>query len=259
MVAGDAHSLFGAGNPLGLLVAAAAAVPFGVLMALPALRLQGLYLALASMAFAVMAIPLFFAQPEILGTNGRKLVTPRFLGIDFDDPRNFVVLAAVAFAVLGLFVVWLRRGRFGRRLLALRDSPAASATVGVNLVWTKLLVFALAAAMAGFAGGLLGTFRGTVGSTDFAMLLGIPFLLLLVVGGVGTVSGALIGGISTVLLLIVQDEVSFVVFGVSVLVALTRIGPGLAALGASRTPEGMVTQVQRETPRRRQASSSRGG
>jgi branched-chain amino acid transport system permease protein len=259
MVAGDARSWLGAGNPLGLLVAAAAAVPFGVLMALPALRLQGLYLALASMAFAVMAIPLFFSQPEILGTNGRNLATPRFFGIDFDDPHNFVVLAAVAFAVLGLFVVWLRRGRFGRRLLALRDSPAAAATVGVNLEWTKLLVFALAAAIAGFAGGLLGTFRGTVGSTDFAMLLGIPFLLLLVVGGVGTVSGALIGGISTVLLLIVQDEVTFVVFGVSVLVALTRIGPGLAALGASRNPEGMVTQLQGETSRRRRASSSRGG
>ena len=132
--AGDAQSWLGAGNPLGLLVAAAVAVPFGVLMALPALRLQGLYLALASMAFAVMAIPLFFAQPEILGTDGRKLATPRLFGIDFDDPSNFVVLAAVAFAVVGLFVVWLRRGRFGRRLLALRDSPAASATIGVNLV-----------------------------------------------------------------------------------------------------------------------------
>ncbi len=258
-VAGDAQSWLGAGNPLGLLVAAAVAVPFGVLMALPALRLQGLYLALASMAFAVMAIPLFFAQPEILGTDGRKLATPRFFGIDFDDPANFVVLAALAFATVGLFVVWLRRGRFGRRLLALRDSPAASATVGIDLVWTKLLVFALAAAMAGFAGGLLGTFRGTVGSTDFAMLLGIPFLLLLVVGGVGTVSGALIGGISTVLLLVVQDEVSFVVFGVSVLVALTRIGPGLAALGVARNPEGMVTQFGRGTPRPGRASSSRGG
>jgi branched-chain amino acid transport system permease protein len=249
-VAGDAQSWLGAGNPLGLLVAAAAAVPFGVLMALPALRLQGLYLALASMAFAVMAIPLFFAQPEILGSSGRRLATPRFFGIDFNDTRNFLILAAVVFAGLGLFVVWLRRGPFGRRLIALRDSPAASATVGINLVWTKLLVFALAAGMAGLAGGLLGMYRGTVGSTDFAMLVGIPFLLLLVVGGVGTVSGALIGGVSTVLLLIVQDEVSFVVFGVSVLVALTRIGPGLAALGASRNPEGMAAMFTWDRARR---------
>jgi branched-chain amino acid transport system permease protein len=173
-VAGDAQSWHGAGNPLGLLLAAAAAVPFGVLMALPALRLQGLYLALASMAFAVMAIPLFFGQPEIFGASGRRLATPRFFGIDFDDAHNFLVLAAVAFALLGFFVVWLRRGAFGRRLVALRDSPAASVTVGVNLVWTKLLVFALAAAMAGFAGGLLGMYRGAVGTMDFAMLASAP-------------------------------------------------------------------------------------
>jgi branched-chain amino acid transport system permease protein len=255
-VAGDAQSWLGAGNPLGLLVAAAAAMPFGVLMALPALRLQGLYLALASMAFAVMAIPLFFAQPEIFGASGRRLATPRFLGVHFDDARNFLMLAAVVFALLGFFVVWLRRGPFGLRLIALRDSPAGSATVGVNLVWTKLLVFALAAGMAGLAGGLLGMYRGTVGTMDFAMLLGIPFLLLLVVGGVGTVSGALIGGVSTVLLLIVQDEVSFVVFGVSVLVALTRIGPGLAAFGASRNPEGIVAELSRSRRRTRRATPS---
>ena len=258
-VAGDAQSWLGAGNPLGLLVAAAAAVPFGVLMALPALRLQGLYLALASMAFAVMAIPLFFSQPEIFGAAGRKLATPRFFGIDFDDAHNFLVLAAVVFALVGLLVVWLRRGAFGRRLVALRDSPAASATVGVNLVWTKLLVFALAAAIAGLAGGLLGMYRGTVGTPDFPMLVGIPFLLLLVVGGVGTVSGALIGGVSTVLLLIVQDEVTFVVFGVSVLVALTRIGPGLAAVGASRNPEGIAGQLTRERPPGRAPEGGPGG
>ncbi len=248
-VAGDAQSWFGPGNLLGLVIAAAVAVPFGVLMALPALRLQGLYLALASMAFAVMAVPLFFAQPEIFGASGRRLATPSFLGIDFGDAHNFLVLAAVAFALVGLMVVLLRRGRFGRRLIALRDSPAACATIGVNLVWTKLLVFALAAAMAGFGGGLLGMFRGTTGSMDFEMLVGIPFLLLLVVGGVGTVSGALIGGLSTVALLIVQDEVTFVVFGVSVLIALTRIGPGLAALGASRNPEGIVSDLGRSPAR----------
>ena len=254
-VAGDAGSWLGAGNPLGLFVAAAAAVPFGVLMALPALRLQGLYLALASMAFAVMAIPLFFAQPELFGAEGRKLTPPRFLGIDFGAAHNFLVLAAVAFALVGLFVVWLRRGRYGRRLLALRDSPAACATVGIDLVRTKLLVFALAAAMAGFAGGLLGMYRGTVGTLDFQMLVGIPFLLLLVVGGVGTVSGALIGGLSSVMLIIVQDEVSAVVFGVSVFVALTRIGPGLAAFGASRSPEGVVGDLGTRRWRR----SRRGG
>ena len=141
-VAGDAQSWLGAGNPLGLLVAAAAAVPFGVLMALPALRLQGLYLALASMAFAVMAIPLFFSQPEIFGAAGRKLATPRFFGIDFDDAHNFLVLAAVVFAVRRALrrVVAARRvrspaGRVARQPGGQRDrrrQPGVDQAAGVR-------------------------------------------------------------------------------------------------------------------------------
>jgi branched-chain amino acid transport system permease protein len=244
MVAGDASSWFNPGSPLGLVAAAVLAVPFGVLMALPALRLQGLYLALASMAFAVVTVPLFFSQPEVFGAGGRRIAILSFVGIDFNDTNNFLIAVTVIFGVLGLFVIWLRRSAFGRRLIALRDSPAASATVGVNLVWTKLLVFALAAAMAGFAGGLLGMFRGTAGEMDFQMLVGIPFLLLLVVGGVGTVSGALLGGISTVVLLIVeQDHPNTLLFGIAIFAALTRVGPGLAALGVGRNPEGAVVEI----------------
>jgi branched-chain amino acid transport system permease protein len=243
-VAGDARSLFSPGSPLGLIAAAAFAVPFGVLMALPALRLQGLYLALASMAFAVVSAPLFFSQPEVFGAGGRRIANLSFLGINFNDTNNFLVAVTVIFGALALFVVWLRRSAFGRRLIALRDSPAASATVGVNLIWTKLLVFALAAAMAGFAGGLLGMYRGTAGEMDFEMLVGIPFLLLLVVGGVGTVSGALFGGISTVVLLIVeQDHPGVTVLGLAIFAALTRVGPGLAALGVGRAPEGAVVEI----------------
>ena len=81
-VAGDAQLVARPGQPArSARRRQRSAVPFGVLMALPALRLQGLYLALASMAFAVMAVPLFFAQPEILGAGGRRLATPRV-------PRN---------------------------------------------------------------------------------------------------------------------------------------------------------------------------
>ncbi|MEX1009384.1 MAG: ABC transporter permease [Acidimicrobiia bacterium] len=244
-VAGKAGDWFAPGSPLGLLAGAIVAVPFGVLMALPALRLQGLYLALASMAFAVMAVPLFFDQPDVFGQSGPRIARLDLFGIQFDTQhqKNFLLACTVIFGALACFVVWLRRSRFGRRLIALRDSPAACATVGVNLLWTKLAVFALAAAMAGFAGALLGMHRGTATTMDFEMLVGVPFLLLLVVGGVGTVSGALFGGIAFVLLLIVQNEVTWVVVGVSVFVALTRLGPGLAALGVGRAPEGAAVEI----------------
>jgi ABC-type xylose transport system permease subunit len=109
---------------------------------------------------------------------------------------------------MAIFVVWLRRGRFGRRFIALRDSEAACATLGVNRFRTKLAVYALAAAMAGFAGALLGMQRGTAATQDFALLspLAIPIVLLIVVGGVETVSGALIGGITYILFVVMKEN-----------------------------------------------------
>ncbi len=234
----------------GLLAAAAFAVPFGVLMALPALRLQGLYLALASMAFARMAEFLFFDQPEVFGSGSRRIGTLRILGVDLSKP--FTVLGfhfgqdvgllfaiTVLFAVVGVLVVALRRRRFGRRLVALRDSPAACATFGVNLTLTKLVVFGLSAAIAGFAGALLGVVLGGGTTTDFQMLSGLPYLLLAVVGGIAVVSGALLGGV------LLQSFTWLVQLfpGVVALTWLQRIGPGLAGIGIGREPDGIVPAV----------------
>ena len=250
-VAGQAGQWFHPGSPLGLLAAAVVAAPFGVLMALPALRLQGLYLALASLAFAAMAIPLFFNQPEVFGATDAHIATLGIFGINFNDASSFLVATTIIFALMAVFVVWLRRGRFGRRLIALRDSPAASATIGVNLIGTKLAVFALSAAMAGFAGGILGMFRGTAGAMDFQItdVLAIGALLLLVVWGVSTVSGALFGGVASVLLVILQNDVTWVIFGISVFVALTRVGPGLASFSVVRSPEGVGVDAGQQLAR----------
>src|SRR5262249_53582443 len=157
--------LYQTGSLLGPLVGAAVAVPIGLVMALPALRLQGLYLALASMAFALMAVPLFFDQPEVfassarygapIGVLGYHFNAPfSFLGISFGTAAGFLLLTTFLFGVVGMGVVALRRGAFGRRLIAMRDSPAACATLGVNLRATKFAVFGISAGIAGFAGAL---------------------------------------------------------------------------------------------------------
>ena len=199
---------FGSGSPVSLLVAAAFAIPFGFLMTIPALRLQGLYLALASLAFARMAESLFFDQPEIFGNGAKSVPRLSVFGYRFTDQRAYLLLVTAIFGVMAIFVVWLRRGRFGRRMIALRDSEAACATLGVNRFRTKLAVYALAAAMAGFAGALLGMQRGTAATQDFALLspLAIPIVLLVVVGGVETVSGALIGGITYILFVVTKEN-----------------------------------------------------
>jgi len=129
----------------------------------------------------------------------------------------------------------------------LRDSPAACATLGVNLFRTKMAVFMISAAIAGFAGALLGIARGTASTMDFAMLQGLPFLLLLVVGGASVVSGALVGGILlqvfTWLTVLLPNGLKIPVIGIDAVALQSKIGPGLAGIGIGRNPEGAVTEV----------------
>jgi ABC-type branched-subunit amino acid transport system ATPase component/branched-subunit amino acid ABC-type transport system permease component len=257
-------TLFAPGNPGLLLVGALVAIPFGVLMALPALRLRGLYLALATMSFARMAEFVFFDQPEVFGGQGRSIADLKFfgadisapftfLGIDFPRDAGFMILTALLFGAVGMVIVAMRHGRFGRRLVAMRDSPAACATLGVNLSRTKLMVFMLSAAIAGFAGALLGVARGTASTLDFQMLTGLPFLLLLVVGGASIVSGALVGGILlqlfTWIAIIFPNGLSVV--GVDVVDLQAKLGPGLAGIGIGRHPEGVVTDISARWQERR--------
>jgi branched-chain amino acid transport system permease protein len=251
----------------GLMLAALCAVPFGVLMALPALRLQGLYLALASMAFARMAEFVFFDQPEVFGPGAKRLGSLKILGFDFsksftifgvhfgEDVGTTFAIAAL-FGVVGVLIVCLRRGAFGRRLVAMRDSPAACATFGVNLTTTKIFVFALSAGIAGFAGALYGLVLGSAGTMDFQMLAGLPIVLLVVVGGVAVVSGSLLGGFLLQTLSWLNEL--FPTFAVHLfsaklrlLVWNERLGPGLLAIGISRQPEGIIPKVGADVRARR--------
>jgi branched-chain amino acid transport system permease protein len=247
------------GSVGGLFVAALFAIPFGVAMALPALRLQGLYLALASMAFAQMATFLFFPQPEVLGFDGRPIHAINilgwntqdpftFLGIDFGQDVGQMFVIAFLLGVLGVLVVWLHRSRFGRRLTALGDSPAACATLGVNQLVTKLLVFILSAAIAGFAGALLGVFQGTATVQDFEMLNGLGWLLLLVVGGVAVVSGAVLGGafLTSFTWLSSIKFLTETFPGARFMSLWQSAGPGLAGIGIGRQPSGIIPTVGQE-------------
>ena len=228
------------GNPLGLLAAGVVAMPFGMLMALPARRLHGLYLALASMAFALVGQYLLFGQPEIFGSANRTIERPVVLGIDFGDQQTFLLGATLLFALMALGVVWMRRGRFGRRLIALRDSEAASATLGVNPTVTKLAVFGMSAAMAGFAGGLLALHRTSASASDFEMFRGVALVLLIVVGGVEASAGALVGGATFVLLTMIQDWIHS-----PILQSIENLGPGLLALSIAYSPNGAAAEIGR--------------
>jgi branched-chain amino acid transport system permease protein len=219
------------GNILGIVAAAGLAAAVGALIALPAIRLQGLYLALSTMAFAVLMEYMFF--PNTLGNLGSVPVSRlKFLGIHFESERAYFVLLAVAFVLLSFLVIWVRRGSFGRKLAAMRDSQVACATLGLSLTRTKLLVFMLSAAMAGVAGALLAGLSGSAGPTQFVMVQSLPILLLAVVGGITTASGALIGGMSFAVLGVVQEH--FPAIG-----GLTFLLVGVGALSVGRNPNGL--------------------
>jgi branched-chain amino acid transport system permease protein len=244
------------GNPLGLLVAAVCAVPFGLLIALPAVRLQGLYLALATMAFARMAEFIVFDQPEVFGSGAKRIAPIKLFGFGLDEPFTLLgihfsedaamlLFVTALFCIVGLGVVAMRRGRFGRRLVAMRDSPAACATLGVNLFWTKVAVFAISAAIAGFAGALNGAYLGSGSTPDFQMLKGLPLLILLVVGGVAVVSGAVFGAFafqSFAWLVQLFPAATYPSLN-KWLVYWQRIGPGLAGIGIGRNPDGAVVEI----------------
>jgi branched-chain amino acid transport system permease protein len=223
------------GNIIGLVAAAALAAGVGALIALPALRLQGLYLALSTMAFAVLMDNLFFQN--VFGNLGSVPVARlKFLGLHFESERVYFVLLAVAFALLSLLVIWVRRGSFGRKLAAMRDSQVACATLGLSLARTKLMVFMLSAAMAGVAGALFAGLRGAAGPTDFLMFQSLPILLLAVIGGITTASGALIGGLSFALLGVVQEKIPAIG-------GLTFLLVGFGALSVGRNPNGVSFQI----------------
>jgi branched-chain amino acid transport system permease protein len=229
-----AAASFGNGSLLGLVLAVVIAAPIGALVASFAMRLQGLYLALATMAFAVLMDNLVFTR--LFGAFGSKdvtrLHTPFFA---FNSDKAYLVLLAIAFGLVAIFILALRRGRFGRRLSAMRDSPAASTMLGMNIPRTKLTVFTVSAALAGFAGALFGGLHQAAGPTEFIMFQSLPLLLILVATGVTSVSGALVGGLAFAYLPVILPTKTIAGF--------VFIAAGLGAITISRNPNGAIYRL----------------
>ncbi len=119
----------------------------------------------------------------------------RFFGLSLSGPKVFFIFGAAAFALVAMVVVWIRRSTFGQRLIAMKDSPAACATLGLNLTFTKLAVFTLSAAMAGLGGALYG---GAIRAADASLLdffAGLTILMVMVIGGINSIGSALFAGI----------------------------------------------------------------
>jgi branched-chain amino acid transport system permease protein len=214
----------------------------GAVIALPVLRLSGIYLALGTAAFAVVLDRWIFTMPafDVFGVRialfdqgSVEMTGPDLFGLRLDTPGELLMFAAVCLGLASVGVAVLRRGRFGRRLIALRDSEAAYATLGGNLLIAKVLVFALSAGVAGLGGALLGMQQRSVTAEQFGLVAGLPIFLVAVIGGLGTVGNGLFTGIA----LISPNGLIAVAPWTQNLAA---VAPALAGMGFSHNPDGVV-------------------
>jgi len=166
---------------LALLGSGLVAIPIGAVLAIPAIRLSGLYLALATFGFGIVLQVMFYTQDYMFGNSGIALGMPRptFLGLESDKGYYYLVLVFLGVATGG--VVALNRSRLGRLLRGLADSPTALRTNGVTIDVTRLLVFCISAFMAAIGGALAGVAASTVSADSFQPLLSLTYFALIVV------------------------------------------------------------------------------
>jgi len=299
---------------MALVIAIVATAIVGAVIALPALRLRGLYLALATAAFSLAVQQLIFNEYTasrriypvtliLLSTLGLGAVyrafrsyrargaliaalvsggvvalaatnswlaherwspifpngslqvpRPRLLGIDFNPQDNFLLLLATVFAALGVLMIALRRSAYGRRLTAMKNSPAACATLGMNVVRLKLSVFMLSAAIAGLGGCLFAQEIGAVTSDRFSLFESMTMLMLLVVAGAGYVSGGLTAGLLYGAVFValesvigkLGDEVTALNGMTAWLVHFTALLPALIGIALGRNPSGFLSDSFRQ-------------
>ncbi|HUR14529.1 MAG TPA: ABC transporter permease [Mycobacteriales bacterium] len=226
---------FHAITPLSVISAFLVAGAVGVLVAVPALRLRGLYLGLGTMAVAAAMDNMVFPT-KLLGfkfyQGSLTIDRPSLL----DSERSMVMAVAVTFVLTAMVVLAIRRGKYGRILLASRDSQAACATLGFSTTTVRVLVFGVSAGLAGVAGVLYTGMRVSVGSEDFTFFKSLPLLLFAAVAGLTSVSGALVGGLFYGTLPILADR-----YPSEAPLAYVVLLGGILALGGN--PNGLVHQL----------------
>ncbi|HVB92043.1 MAG TPA: ABC transporter permease [Acidimicrobiales bacterium] len=225
----------GGSSVLGVLAAIGLCAGAGGVLALPALRLRGLYMALITLAFAVLMDGLFFINGNFFPSGSIAVGRPDIFGMRFVTDRAFVVLIAIVFALCLVGVGALRRGPFGRRLVAMSDSQAGCATVGLNITRTKFTVFVLAGGMAGMAGALYGGMSGTVSSAQFSFVQSLVLFVGVALSGITILSGAAQAGVGLAFLPLIAQHIpafpgfTYVLFGAGIIaVGRNPYGLGLA-------------------------------
>lgn len=178
----------------GLAIASILAAIVGVLVALPAARLRHIYLALATFAFAEGARWLFNSWTELTGgPNGLRIPVMDVFGVPIEGDREAFPIICVLLAFIILAHLFIAKSRFGREMVAVRESEHVAMASGIQILRVRVTAFALSALYAGLAGGIYTLNHSYVGPQEFGFDGAVLVLSMVVIGGLASVPGVLIG------------------------------------------------------------------
>ncbi len=233
------------GAPLWVIIPASVVVTagFGALLALPALRVTGPYLAMVTLAFGTI-IQILINEMDFLteGPLGLKIPKPSLAGIQFDE-HGFYWLVFGLMVVSLVVVDRILKSQLGRAFEALRGSPVASDCMGVSVYRYKVYAFVISAGFAGLAGCLYAYSEQYISPNTYNFELTVLFLLAVIMGGRKTRSGALLGAAIIVILPKLLDDLEMFRQVASVLAVLMTVGAIVGVVKKITTPKAMIIPV----------------
>ncbi|MFZ3493535.1 ABC transporter permease subunit [Streptomyces sp. 5.8] len=237
-----------------LAVGTCVAALLGALVALPALRLGGRSLALATLALAFLADQVLFQMRWLRnGDSGWSIPRPVIGPVDLSDDRALGVALLVLVAAVAAGLSALRNSPSGRAMLAVRSAPAAAMASGVSVLRTKLLLFTLSAGLAGFGGVMYASYNTRITATDFTAMTGLVWLAVVVAAGVRRPQYAVVAGL--VFAVAPRVMADYVTESAHLPVILF----GLAGLALANDPDGYCAAVPVRLARRRAVALASAG
>ena len=182
--------------PLAMCLAVAMTGAVGLVIGLPAIRVSGLYLAMVTLAFAILTEHVIGHWKSVTGGfNGLSVGNPVLLGFDLSGLRPFYYLCLGLLVLVVLGLVNLLRAKTGRAFMGVRDSEAAAYSLGIWVAGYKVLAFVISAMVTGLAGALLAHHVRFLTPEGFGLILSLELVLMVTIGGLGSVRGALLGAV----------------------------------------------------------------
>jgi ABC-type branched-subunit amino acid transport system ATPase component/branched-subunit amino acid ABC-type transport system permease component len=197
-VAGTLAAHAGFPFPLAIIVGSAAALPLGLLVGVVCLRLRGVNLTIATLGLAVALENILFDSPTYTNLGQINVPEPRIGPLDVGDiahSNRYAILVLLSFAVCAVAVANLRRGRSGRRMLAVRANERAAASMGIGVTGAKLAAFGVASVIAALGGSLLSFRDPSIVYSGYTSLGSVQLVSQGVVGGIGWIAGTVFGGL----------------------------------------------------------------